>query len=352
MDAVMKIKIISILLFLLLASCASTGNKSSDDNSTGIQLSFTDKIKNFFKGVKKPMRSCYLAAPSNLRGFNNSPKSKNNSQVCTEEELKVVIPYFGTYEGSYSGDASGTIKIVISDCGLINGAGTMRNKQFKFIGSSNFVPSFREDLLRIRVLTSVSSIKPDGIKFSGDIRDDGLLKTSWKDSDARTKKRGTLTLRKTAPYKKRERVVKPEKSKAKERVAIKRNNTTKTDDTKLLDAAKNGETSKAWKLVNKGYDLNAVDETGATAFCIAMRYGHHQTAQELLVNGSDKNHRDNNGLTPLHYAAIYNAEIITGMLVQTGVDVSAKDKSGKTARDWAIEKKHSGVIRMMDAFKK
>ena len=348
----MKIKVTFILLFLLLASCASTGKKPNDDNSTGIQLSFTDNVKNLFKGFRKPMRSCYLAAPSNFRGFNNSPKSKNNSQVCTEEELKVVIPYFGTYEGSYSGDVSGTIKVEISDGGLINGVGTMGNKKFKFVGSSNFVPGFREDLLRVSVLTSVSINKPHGIKFSGDIRKDGFLKTSWKDSDARTKKHGTLMLRKTAPYKKRERVAKPEKSKAKKRVTIKRNNTKNTDDTKLLDAAKNGETSKAWKLINKGYDLNAVDESGATALCIAMRHGHHQTAQELLVNGSDKNHKDNNGRTPLHYAAIYNAEIITGVLVQSGVDISAKDKSGKTARDWAIEKKHSGVIRIMDALKK
>jgi len=351
----MKIKVTFILLFLLLASCASTGKKSSDDNSTGIQLSFTDNVKNLFKGFRKPMRSCYLAAPSNFRGFNNSPKSKNNSQVCTEEELKVVRPYFGTYEGNYSGDGSGTIKIEISDGGLINGVGTMGNKKFKFVGSSNFVPGFREDLLRVSVLTSVSYKKPYGIKFSGDIRKDGLLKTSWKDNDVRTKKHGTLILRKTAPYKKREAVAVITKQKPKKTRALPvdqyAGKTLNTNNAKLFDAAKNGKTSKIRKLVHKGYDLNAVDKNGATAFCVALKYGHHQTAQELMVFGSNKNHKDNSGKTPLHYAAIYNAQIIAGSLVLGGVDTMVKDKEGKTARDWAIEKKHNEVVRMIDKAK-
>lgn len=105
------------------------------------------------------------------------------------------------------------------------------------------------------------------------------------------------------------------------------------------------------KLVHAGYDLAAVDESGATAFCIAIKNHHRQAAQDLMAFGSDKTHKDHNGLTPLHYAAIYNDEIIAGALVIGGVDKKVKDKTGKTARDWAVEKGHNNVVSMIDNVK-
>ena len=285
--------------------------------------------------INKPMKDCVIGSKS-----------------CSEKDMKIVRGFFGTYEGTFKGDSSGSIEIEITDGGRIFGSLKSGNNEVTLSGVASFINRPFQNYLYVKFGARTKN-SGRNYSFTGKIRKDGLLNNEWTGvSRKRKMEHGTVSMHKTAPYKKRQTVAKLAESKVKAKIAIKTNKTTKTDNTKLLDAAKNGKTTTAWKLVNKGYDLNAVDESGATPFCIAMRHGHHQTAQELLVNGSDKNHKDNNGRTPLHYAAIYNAEIITGMLVQFGVDVSAKDKSGKTARDWAIEKKNHGVIRMMDAFKR
>lgn len=337
----MKLKLISILLLsLLLASCLSNRNKSSGDDSVGLQLGFTDSIKKLFKGgFNKPMKSCRMA--ESIAGFNHTKKKDND--VCTEEQMQVVRAYFGTFEGNFSGDSSGTVKIVISDGGLISGYIISANKKFKLSGRASFVSHPIENHLQIYATASGKAFT-----FNGKMKEDGLLNTNWsKELTNKSSPLGSLRLHKTAPYKKTERVTTLKKPK--KRVILKPDNKLRTDNTELLEAAKNGKTSRIRKLVNSGYDLNAVDKNGLTAFCIALKHGHHQTAQELMVFGSDKNHKDNSGKTPLHYAAIYNAEIIAGVLVRSGVDASEKDNSGKTARDWAIENKNNGVIRMMDA---
>jgi len=192
-------KIILLFSSLLTLSACTLPN--------GLRIDLNDNIKAALSGnINKPMRSCYMAEP--IAGFNNTKRKAN---VCTEEELdRHVRPLFGTFEGTYVGNASGTIKIEIMDGGIIGGYITSNHKQYKLLGRSNLVTGPFKNYLQL----SVYSIdKNRNFKFSGKLEKDGLLNTSWNGTASPKKgnqiskiQRGTLSLTKTAPYKKRKQV--------------------------------------------------------------------------------------------------------------------------------------------------
>lgn len=334
--------LILVPIFFSISSCASKG-----DQSSGLILGLSDSVTNLFKGttVNKPMKSCHLAEP--LAGFNHA---KRKVDLCTEEQLAVIRPYFGTYEGTISGDTSGSIKIEISDGGVIHGECTTGGEKFIVRGRASFIVKPLDKYLYIQVGSGGK------IGFNGNIREDGLLSTNWDGSvrkganGRRIGARGSVSLHKTAPYRKRVTQAKAADPAVKKNITHSRKNNKplRTNNNLLFDAARKGLTSRIDKLVRAGYDLTAVDENGATAFCVALKYGHRDTAQRLMAFGSDKNHKDKKGWTPLHYAAIYNDEIMAGALIYGGVDKQAKDNRGKTARDWAAEKKHDKVVLQID----
>lgn len=332
-----KRSLITVLLFVIVP--VSHG----EEENVGIQLKFNNPLKGIFGKLKKPMESCYMAEP--IGGFNHT---KKNVKLCTEEQLNVVREYMGTFEGAYTGTFDGKIKIEISDGGFIRGHGETGGNQYTLSGSSWFISTPLDDYLLVNV-NSYDVKNRKRISFKGKIKQDGVLNADWVGVAKKgNPPRGSLSLNKTAPYKKRETTAKVEKPDKKEQPKppppIKQ-----SDNTPLFEAARKGDSEKIRKLLHKGYDLTVVDKTGATPLCVALRHGHFQAAQMLLSFGSDMNHKDNEGKTPLHYAAIYNVEMIAGALVLGGVDVTVKDKAGKTARDWAIEKKNTGVQRMLDA---
>lgn len=341
----MRVISIFVPLCLIISSCASTG-----DRGIGINLGLTDKFSNILNavagGFNKPMRSCLMAPP--IKGFNHTQQP--NPNVCTEEELdQHVRPLFGTFEGNYAGSTTGTIRFEIIDGGRIIGHGTANGRQFKLVGVSNLITGPIKHYLHITVNALDQEVK---FNFMGKIKKDGMLNTSWNGTIMGQSKRGQLVLQKTAPYKKRKVNIAAKAQASQPQVRrSKYGKPLKTNNQKLFDAAKNGKTSTIRKLVHAGYDLAAVDASGATAFCIALKNHNRSAAQSLMAFGSDSAHKDNNGQTPLHYAAIYNDEIIAGALVISGADVTVKDNFGKTPRDWAIEKGNLKVVNMMDKVK-
>lgn len=83
----------------------------------------------------------------------------------------------------------------------------------------------------------------------------------------------------------------------------------------------------------KAEAINKKDETGATALHEAAYRGYADIAKFLLDKGADINVINNPGLTPLHYAAMnyfsrYSNLDIVVMLIEKGADVNAKGNGG------------------------
>ncbi|MEE3337333.1 MAG: ankyrin repeat domain-containing protein [Candidatus Latescibacterota bacterium] len=59
----------------------------------------------------------------------------------------------------------------------------------------------------------------------------------------------------------------------------------------LLRAAKNGNARNVRLMLTRGSDVNAADETGATALMHSANNGHLESAQALLEAGADAEDR-------------------------------------------------------------
>jgi Ankyrin repeats (many copies) len=88
----------------------------------------------------------------------------------------------------------------------------------------------------------------------------------------------------------------------------------------LRRAASAGEVAKVRELLDKGVDVDAVNQYGATALSFASRRGHVEVIKLLLERGADPLRRDNfNGLTPLLFALRQgHTEIARIFLAKTG----------------------------------
>jgi uncharacterized protein len=97
------------------------------------------------------------------------------------------------------------------------------------------------------------------------------------------------------------------------------------------------------RVLAKSADVNAKDNTGATALMAAAGYGRTAIAQLLLDRGAQVNASGNEGDTALMQAALNGHAAIVRLLLDHSADVNAKTKSGRTALQYA-EAKAVGVI--------
>lgn len=163
-----------ILVFAMttMGGCASSSNKG--DNSTGLQLGFTDSAKAVFSlftggatSKQENTKPCRVA-PS-FAGFNNM-KNKNDKDLCNEEQLKQLDPYIGTYRGKLSGSDQGEVELNVSKTSGITGMVNSKSYgQFKVYGS--YV--LDGDVLII----NTTSMKAIAIK--GRVSKDGNLTGTW-----------------------------------------------------------------------------------------------------------------------------------------------------------------------------
>jgi len=91
-------------------------------------------------------------------------------------------------------------------------------------------------------------------------------------------------------------------------------------------------------LIDKGADINARDEEGASPLEDAAAYGQTSSAESLLEKNADIEARDNFGNTPL-LAASYDNAVATmpdtidtvNLLLEKGADINARNNDGDTA---------------------
>ncbi|KAH7093423.1 nucleoside phosphorylase domain-containing protein [Paraphoma chrysanthemicola] len=75
----------------------------------------------------------------------------------------------------------------------------------------------------------------------------------------------------------------------------------------------------------------------------AAKQGATDNAKRLLQKGANPNAKDSDGCTPMHYAAMNGQMDFVKLLLQWEVDETLTNSSGKSARDLATENGHSDI---------
>lgn len=98
----------------------------------------------------------------------------------------------------------------------------------------------------------------------------------------------------------------------------------------LLESSAHGDVDKVKELLGQSADVNAADNSGATALARAAQMGNIRVVKALLKSGADVNKASKYGNTPLLFAVQFDNREIATMLVEAGADVSAANKAGLT----------------------
>lgn len=104
----------------------------------------------------------------------------------------------------------------------------------------------------------------------------------------------------------------------------------------LIHAVKYINIEKVKKLIRKGADINAKDNTQWTPLHWASHAGRKEIAELLIMSGVLVNAQEYQGMTPLHIATLLGYEYIVELLLVHGADKHIKDKDEETAEDMAV----------------
>ncbi len=125
-------------------------------------------------------------------------------------------------------------------------------------------------------------------------------------------------------------------------------------------------------LLEAGVDVNAQDQLGTTALMEAARSGETPTVELLLRHGPQLELRDRAGNTALDYAVLFGHQAVGADLVSAGARhdafqaaalglkteverflrddpslVNARDKQGYNMLQWAVQRKHPDIVRLL-----
>jgi len=131
------------------------------------------------------------------------------------------------------------------------------------------------------------------------------------------------------------------------------------DHATLLKAAESGNVNAIKDLLEKGADVNAIDEWGNTALSEAARAGHIAVVKLLIDKGADVNAKDDKrgwifnytfdrrGMTALMWAAERGHTEVVKFLIEKGADVNARNSGGWTALSFAARAGHIEVVKLL-----
>lgn len=127
-----------------------------------------------------------------------------------------------------------------------------------------------------------------------------------------------------------------------------------TGRTPLIAAAGRGSQETAQQLLQRGADLEAIDDRGWTALTVSAASANTNagTTQVLLDHGANVDHRDGDGATPLMRAAAGSRVRQIKTLVEGGARLGLRDSSGHTAavylRDFIGPRPRERVLETAD----
>ena len=102
-------------------------------------------------------------------------------------------------------------------------------------------------------------------------------------------------------------------------------------DTRLVLAAKNGDTAAALALLNKRVDVNVPEPDGTTALHWAVRNNDVTLVNRLIRAGANVKAANRYGVTPIQLACINGSAAAVGRLLEAGESPNATGPYGETA---------------------
>ncbi|MBF0330722.1 MAG: ankyrin repeat domain-containing protein [Candidatus Omnitrophica bacterium] len=118
----------------------------------------------------------------------------------------------------------------------------------------------------------------------------------------------------------------------------------------MLKASLAGDIKKVRALINRGIDVNAVDQNGGFALHAATLGGHAEIVKLLIEKGADVNMQSKNGYTALMLAAGDGRLEIVTQLLKNGADLNKQErKTGGTALILAVAQKHQETAKLLIA---
>jgi uncharacterized protein len=103
------------------------------------------------------------------------------------------------------------------------------------------------------------------------------------------------------------------------------------NDPRLIQAAKNGDSSAVASLLKQKVDPNSAEADGTTSLHYAVRADDLDTTDKLLRAGADAKIRNRYGITPLHLACLNGNPEMIERLLKAGADANEVSTEGETA---------------------
>jgi ankyrin repeat protein len=101
-------------------------------------------------------------------------------------------------------------------------------------------------------------------------------------------------------------------------------------------------------LIDKGADINAMDEAGHIPLYFAAHEGHTGVVKLLLVSGADANAKEMTyWIAPLQIAVYDGHKNVVEIILAGGADVNAKDKDGGTPLHIAANRGRDDLVKLL-----
>ncbi|MFW9965045.1 MAG: ankyrin repeat domain-containing protein [Candidatus Sifarchaeia archaeon] len=119
------------------------------------------------------------------------------------------------------------------------------------------------------------------------------------------------------------------------------------EDSILLEAAEVGNLEDAQKALEKGANVNVIDDRGMMPIHWAALRGHFQIVHTLLDGNANVNSTNSAEWTPIMHASFEGHSKIVKILIERGAEVNARTYVSGTALMFAAGKGHLEVVRIL-----